>query len=74
MYTVYTKDSCPQCEFTKARMKALGIDFIEIKIEDNPKVVNMLKNKSVGSAPAIFKGATFLFSGFRPDEIKKLKE
>lgn len=74
MYTIYTKTDCIQCKMTKQKMKALGIKFIEINIEDNPNVVKRLKDKGIAAVPAIFKGTKYLFTGFRIDKINELKE
>lgn len=74
MYTVYTKNNCQQCVMTKKKMKSLGLSFIEINTDDNSKALDMLKSKGVQRLPAVFKGTKFIFSGFRPSDISKLKE
>lgn len=74
MYTIYTKTNCIQCKMVKQRMQAKGIKFIEINIEDNPKVVKRLKDKGIAAVPAVFKGTKYLFTGFRIDKIDALKE
>lgn len=74
MYTIYTKNNCQQCLMTKRRMKALGLSFIEINTDDNQKALDLVKSKGVQRLPAVFKGAKFIFSGFQPSEISKLKE
>lgn len=35
MKIVYTKDNCPACVFTKAKLEAQGIAFKEVKIGED---------------------------------------
>lgn len=31
--TLYSKDDCPRCDMLKTKLKAKGIDFVEVKDE-----------------------------------------
>lgn len=72
MITLYTKDNCVQCKATERLLKQLNIKYLEINIEHNEKVRERLKSMDIKQMPALFRNGKFLFSGFRPDEVKKL--
>lgn len=72
MITLYMKDNCVQCKATERLLKQLGIKYLEINIEHNEKVRERLKSMDIKQVPALFRDGKFLFSGFRPDEVKKL--
>lgn len=72
MITLYTKDNCVQCKATERLLKQLNIKYLEINIEHNEKVRERLKSMDIKQTPALFRNGKFLFSGFRPDEVKKL--
>lgn len=73
MVTVYTKTNCPQCRMTEKLLDKMHIDYMNINIDENDSVRQRLRNKNIKSTPAVFKGGKFLFNGFKPDEIRKLK-
>lgn len=67
---VYTKPMCKQCDLTKDRLTAKGIDF---EIEDLTIPENLEAAKALGfmSAPVVMVGDTG-WAGFRPDKIDEL--
>lgn len=73
MITVYTKDNCVQCKMTKQLMNQLGIKYMEINIENNNKIRERLIGLGMKSTPVVYTGSEY-FSGFQPDEIRRLKD
>lgn len=51
MITVYSKTTCPQCVQAKAKLKAAGIDYDEVNIDNNPDKRNELVAKGFRSVP-----------------------
>ena len=74
MINIYTKANCPQCRLTKIEFKKHEIDFSEIFVDTDKdfEIISMLKGLNVKSFPVVMEKDKLLFSGFRPNEIKKL--
>lgn len=77
---VYTKNSCPQCSFTKKELDKIGvlystININEISEEEADKVITYIKDElGFSSMPVVVAEGHEPFSGFQPEKIKKLKE
>lgn len=69
--TVYSKPSCPQCDWTKRGLNKHGIQYSEVDITQDADALAQIKNEGFASAPVVFAG-TEKWSGFRPDKIKEL--
>lgn len=52
---VFSKAVCPNCDIVKKKLKAQGIDFVEVKLEDSPEALNMIKSKGYRSVPVVWK-------------------
>lgn len=50
---IYTKDNCPQCTMTKARLEANNISFKEIKLYDAPEKLEAFKAMGFRTAPIL---------------------
>lgn len=69
--TIYTKNACVQCKFTKTAFQKLGIVFNEINIDENADIKQELKARGVKMMPFVVTGDQE-WSGFRDDKIKSL--
>ncbi|UGQ55239.1 glutaredoxin-like protein NrdH (plasmid) [Rhodococcus qingshengii] len=69
--TVYTKPACVQCNATYRALDKAGIEYDVIDITENPQARDYVMSLGYLQAPVVVAGDVH-FSGFRPDEIKKL--
>lgn len=72
--TVYTKPACVQCNATYRALDKAGIEYDVIDVIDiteNPQARDYVMSLGYLQAPVVVAGDVH-FSGFRPDEIKKL--
>ena len=66
MLTVYSKTVCPYCVNAKNFLKAKGIEFSEINIEENEEARQFLKDKGHRTVPQIYKdGEVFVEGGWQ---------
>jgi glutaredoxin 3 len=55
--TVYTKSACPNCMVAKSLLKAKGLSFSEVNIDDPVERLKFLNaNPDVRQMPQIFSG------------------
>ncbi|MCW2092988.1 UNVERIFIED_ORG: glutaredoxin-like protein NrdH [Rhodococcus erythropolis] len=69
--TVYTKPACVQCNATYRALGKAGIEYDVIDITENAQARDYVMSLGYLQAPVVVAGDVH-FSGFRPDEIKKL--
>lgn len=76
MITVYTKNNCMQCEFTKRTLDDLGVTYQTINVEENQEALNDLLNADLRAMPVVSRDGTLdnVFTGFRPDMLKELAD
>lgn len=67
---VYTAPSCAQCKMVKKFLDSKNIAYQEID-GSQEKIREELKSLGFSSFPVVKKG-DFSFSGFRPDQLRKL--
>ena len=72
MVQLYTLPACVQCESTKRLLNRNLIEFEEIKLQDDPQALEMIKGMGYTAAPVVMAGERH-WSGFRPDMIESLK-
>jgi glutaredoxin-like protein NrdH len=72
MVQLYTLPACVQCDATKRYMQRNLIDFEEIKLQEAPGALEMIKEMGHTAAPVVVAGDSH-WSGFRPDMIDTLK-
>ena len=70
--TIYTLPSCVQCDSTKRYLKREMIEFVEVKLQDDPQAHEMVTSKGFTQAPIVMAGEE-AWSGFRLDKLKELK-
>lgn len=71
--TVYTLPSCVQCESTKRMMKANGIEFTEVPLQDHPDKAKEFMDQGYTTAPIVTTDIK-VWSGFRYEKIKSLAQ
>jgi glutaredoxin-like protein NrdH len=76
--TVYTQAECQPCKLTGMKMRQQNIAFDSVRIDQDEAALDLVKSMGFGSAPVIVvdlgDGATWSWSGYRPDEIEKLEK
>ncbi|CAN5164182.1 redoxin NrdH [soil metagenome] len=71
--TVYTKPACVQCKATYRALDKAGIEYDVIDITENAQARDYVMSLGYLQAPVVVAGENH-WSGFRPDEIKKLTQ
>ncbi len=69
--TVYTKPACVQCNATYRALDKAGIEYDVIDITEDAQARDYVMSLGYLQAPVVVAGENH-WSGFRPDEIKKL--
>ncbi len=69
--TVYAKPACVQCNATYRALDKAGIEYAVIDITENAQARDYVMSLGYLQAPVVVAGENH-WSGFRPDEIKKL--
>lgn len=76
--TVYTQAQCQPCKLTGMKMRQRGIEFDAVRIDQDGTALERVRSMGFGSAPVVVvdlgDGATWSWSGYRPDEIEKLEK
>lgn len=70
--TVYTKNHCQPCRATKRRLDDLGVDYVEINVEDDPDTRQRLIDAGFLESPVVYPESGDPWSGFRPDKLAAL--
>jgi len=73
--TIYTTgDSCPQCGLTKRVMRDTGISFDDVDLTDDANAAARAYVTELGytQAPVVVIDDHDHWSGFQPDEIKRV--
>jgi len=54
---VYSKDYCPYCKSAKKILRARGVEYVEIDVQDHPeKLAEMILRSGRRTVPQIFFG------------------
>lgn len=73
MVTVYSKENCLQCEYTKKYLSERGVAFKTISLDENPEAVETVKLYGYKQAPVVVNDETREhWSGFQPDKLATL--
>lgn len=65
MLTVYSKTVCPYCVNAKNFLRARGIDFLEVNIEEDEVAREFLREAGHRTVPQIYKdGEVFVEGGW----------
>ena len=63
MITVYSKNNCPFCDQAKNLLKLKGIDYSEIKIDENQVAREFVLSKGHRTVPQIYQDGELLVEG-----------
>lgn len=75
MIKLYTKNNCPQCEFTKKYLDNNDIKYTATNVEEDEQAFNYVKNElGMTSIPVVEIPGQSAFSGFRPVLLAKAGE
>ena len=69
--TVYTLQSCVQCDSTKRMLKSIDVDYEEVDMSQDSVALEMLKTLGYTAAPVVVSGDDH-WSGFRMEKIQAL--
>ena len=75
--TVYTTPSCMACVQTKRHMKHRGIEFTEVPIDSDDKIMESINELGFTSAPVVLAATPdgeVAWDGYRPDRIDALRK
>ena len=74
--TVFSKAGCSKCAFTKRTFEADGVNYKEVRVDENPEMMDYVKDKGVMSLPYVEvvdnDEIISSWSGLRMDKIKGL--
>lgn len=71
MVKLYTLPACVQCDATKRYLQRNFIEYEEIKLQEAPEALEMVRGMGYTAAPIVMAGEKH-WSGFRPDLIESL--
>ena len=63
MLTVYSKNHCPMCDKAKAFLYQKGVEFSEIKIDEDTTARQYLIDAGHRAVPQIYKGSELFVEG-----------
>lgn len=71
MITVYTKNNCASCTFTKRKLQELGVNYQEINVDDDLSALGYLMECGFRSLPVVFKDdKPIVTGGFAPNILE----
>jgi len=63
MITVYSKNHCPFCDKAKALLKLKGVDYTEIKIDEDQQAREFVLSQGHRTVPQIYRNGELLVEG-----------
>ena len=63
MITVYSKNNCPYCDKAKNLLKLKGIDYSEIKIDEDSDAREFIVGEGHKTVPQIYQDGRLLVEG-----------
>lgn len=73
MITVYTKNNCASCTFTKRKLQELGVNYQEINVDENLEALEFLMEYGFRSLPVVFNSdGPIVIGGYAPNILEKL--
>ncbi|UGO52513.1 glutaredoxin [Enterococcus phage KEF1] len=71
MITVYTKNNCASCTFTKRKLQELGVNYQEINVDEDLSALEYLMECGFRSLPVVFKDdEPIVTGGFAPNILE----
>lgn len=81
MLTIYSKNNCQQCDQVKALLTTKGVEFNEVKVDQDPEARNFLLAQGHRSVPQLYLNEQLVVPGgfpslqrFNDSDFQKLKE
>lgn len=56
MIHVYSKANCPACNTLKSELKAHGIEFTEVRVDQDTEAMTFLRYNGHRSVPQVYRG------------------
>lgn len=73
MITVFTKNNCPSCIFTKRKLQELGVNYKEINVDDDLTALEYLMEHGFRSLPVVFKDdEPVVIGGYAPNILETI--
>jgi glutaredoxin 3 len=63
MITIYSKNNCPYCDKAKGLLKLKGIEFQEVKIDEDDTARQFVVTEGHRTVPQIYKDGKLLVEG-----------
>lgn len=71
--TVFTTGpSCQLCRVTKMHLKRAGIDFEEVRLDEDPVLAEKVRELGFVTAPVVLVGEEDVWDGYRAEAIEQL--
>lgn len=73
MITVYTKNNCASCTFTKRKLQELGVNYKEINVDENLEALEFLMECGFRSLPVVFNNdEPVVIGGYAPNILETI--
>ncbi|AWY03204.1 NrdH-redoxin [Enterococcus phage LY0323] len=73
MITVFTKNNCPSCIFTKRKLQQLGVNYKEINVDEDLAALEYLMKCGLRSLPVVFKDdEPVVICGYAPNILETI--
>lgn len=73
MITVFTKNNCPSCIFTKRKLQQLGVNYKEINVDEDLAALEYLMKCGFRSLPVVFNNdGPIVIGGYAPNILENL--
>lgn len=69
--TVYSQPACQPCRATKRKLDALGVDYVDIDVTQDPEARDYVLSLGYKSAPVVVAG-DWHHSGYVPDALDRI--
>ncbi|WNA13868.1 glutaredoxin [Enterococcus phage vB_Efa_VP14] len=73
MITVYTKNNCASCTFTKRKLQELGVNYQEINVDEDLSALEYLMECGFRSLPVVFNNdGPIVIGGYAPNILETI--
>lgn len=72
MVVVYSKNQCQPCRLTKMALERRGVEFIEKRVDEDPKALAEIKELGYLQVPVVVTADGSHWSGLNPERINAL--
>ena len=71
MVTIYSKQNCMQCKFTKNWLEKHEIEYLELDCTKDTDYLDEVRNLGFSALPVIVIDGHEAFYGFNPDKLER---